>query len=90
VDTLVQQVERALDEVPVRSLACAGGVARNQSLRDRLAAVAASRGLPLLLARPEYCTDNAAMIGALAGALLAAGASPTPLDADIDPNLPLD
>lgn len=90
VDTLVQQVERALDEVPVRSIACAGGVARNQSLRDRLAAVALSRGLPLLLARPEYCTDNAAMIGALAGALLADGAAPTPLDADIDPNLPLD
>lgn len=89
VDTLVTQVERALDEEPVRALAAAGGVARNRLLRERLAAVARSRGLPLLLAAPDYCTDNAAMIAALGGALLAAGATPTPFDADIDPNLPL-
>lgn len=89
VDTLARQVDRALDRFPVRSVACAGGVARNGPLRERLAAVATSRGLPLLLARPEYCTDNAAMIAALAGALLAGGASPTSLDVDIDPNLPL-
>jgi N6-L-threonylcarbamoyladenine synthase len=89
VDTLATQVERALDDVPVRALAAAGGVARNGLLRDRLAEVARARGLPLLLAQPDYCTDNAAMIAALGGALLAAGAPPTPLDADIDPNLPL-
>ncbi len=85
VDTLVGQVERALDVGSVRALAAAGGVARNGLLRSRLADVARSRGLPLLLAKPEYCTDNAAMIAALGGALLMKGAQPTPLDADIDP-----
>lgn len=89
IDTLILQVERALDEIPVRSLAAAGGVARNALLRERLAAVARSRGLPLLLARPDYCTDNAAMIAALGGALLSQGAGATALDTDIDPNLPL-
>ncbi len=89
VETLVAQVEHALEGEPVRALAAAGGVARNRLLRSRLTEVARSYGLPLLLARPDYCTDNAAMIGALGGALLAGGAAPTVLDADIDPNLPL-
>ena len=89
VDTLITQVERALDDEPVRALAAAGGVARNGLLRERLAVVARSRGLPLLLAQPDYCTDNAAMIAALGGALLMAGATPTPMDTDIDPNLPI-
>lgn len=89
VDTLARQVERALGIVEVRSLACAGGVARNGVLRARLAAVASAHGLPLLLARPDFCTDNAAMIAGLGGALLRAGARPTPFDVDIDPNLPL-
>lgn len=89
VDTLITQVERALDDIPVKSLAAAGGVARNGLLRERLAAVARARGLPLLLAQPDYCTDNAAMIAALGGALLQNGACPTALDMDIDPNLAL-
>ena len=89
IDTLVTQVERALDAEPVRALAAAGGVARNSLLRERLGEVARSRGLPLLLAKPEFCTDNAAMIATLGAALLESGVAPTPLDADIDPNLPL-
>lgn len=89
VDTLARQVERALDLMPVASLGCAGGVARNGALRARLAGLARERGLPLLLAQPEYCTDNAAMIAALGGALRAQGYPPTPLDVDIHPNLPL-
>lgn len=86
VDTLVRQVDRALDLEPVRALGCAGGVARNQRLREALQTIAHARGLPLWVAEPDYCTDNAAMIAALGAALLAAGAPATPLDADIDPN----
>lgn len=89
VDTLIRQLDRALETEPVRALAAAGGVARNGLLRARLGELARAHGLPLLLANPDYCTDNAAMIAALGGALLMRGASPTPLDADIDPNLPL-
>lgn len=86
VDTLVAQVERALETESVRALAAAGGVARNGLLRARLAELARAHDKPLLLARPDYCTDNAAMIAALGGALLMNGTQPTPLDADIDPN----
>lgn len=86
IDTLLRQANRALDGAPYRSIGCAGGVARNRVLRERLKALAHERGLPLLVARPEYCTDNAAMIAALGAALLARGATPTSLEADIDPN----
>jgi len=89
VDTLVTQVEKALDREPVRSIGCAGGVARNRRLRERLAEVGASRGLPVCLAPPDYCTDNAAMIGAIAGALLSSGLPATALHVDIDPNIGL-
>ncbi|HMP76547.1 MAG TPA: tRNA (adenosine(37)-N6)-threonylcarbamoyltransferase complex transferase subunit TsaD [Kiritimatiellia bacterium] len=88
-DTLARHVERALEGGGHRALGCAGGVARNRLLRARLAAIAAARGIPLLVAEPDYCTDNAAMIAALGAALLANGAPPTPIDADIDPNWPL-
>lgn len=86
VDTLARHVERALDVEAFRSIGCAGGVARNARLRARLKEIADTHGLPLLVAEPEYCTDNAAMIAALGAALIAAGVPPTPLDADIDPN----
>lgn len=89
VDTLARQVDRALDAGSYRSIGCAGGVARNRALRDRLAALARARGIHLHVAAPEYCTDNAAMIAALGAALLAEGTPPTSLDADIDPNWPL-
>lgn len=86
VDTLARQVERALDLADFKSLGCAGGVARNSALRERLSNIATARGLPLLVASPEFCTDNAGMIAALGAALLARGAAPTPINADIDPN----
>ncbi len=89
VESLTTQVERALDRVEVRSLGCAGGVARNAMLREAMAGIARARGLPFSVAPPEYCTDNAAMIAALGAALLASGIAPTPIDADILPNWPL-
>lgn len=89
VESLTTQVERALDRVEVRSLGCAGGVARNGVLREAMASIARARGLPFCVAPPEYCTDNAAMIAALGAALLATGVAPTPIDADILPSWPL-
>lgn len=64
---LIQRARRALEEAgPFEALACVGGVARNRRLRELLEHTAAQAGVPLLLAEPEYCTDNAAMIGAAA------------------------
>ena len=46
----------------------AGGVGANQRLRARLQAMADKRGGRVCFPRPEFCTDNGAMI-AFAGAL---------------------
>jgi N6-L-threonylcarbamoyladenine synthase len=68
VDTLRIKCVRALEETGVRSLVIAGGVGANQRLRAQLAEAAQRGGFRVYFPRPEFCTDNGAMI-ALAGAL---------------------
>ncbi|HMP72631.1 MAG TPA: tRNA (adenosine(37)-N6)-threonylcarbamoyltransferase complex transferase subunit TsaD [Kiritimatiellia bacterium] len=63
---LADRIRRALEEHEYRTLACAGGVARNARLRGALDELACRHGVGLRLAEPEFCTDNAAMIGAAA------------------------
>ena len=73
VDTLVWKCLRALDETRRDRLVVAGGVGANARLRERLRLGLRKRGAQVYFPRPEFCTDNGAMI-ALAGALrLAAG-----------------
>ncbi|HEY5208163.1 MAG TPA: tRNA (adenosine(37)-N6)-threonylcarbamoyltransferase complex transferase subunit TsaD [Stellaceae bacterium] len=45
-----------------RTLVVAGGVAANQTLRTRLADLAAHEGIDFIAPPPRLCTDNAAMI----------------------------
>ena len=59
---LESKLAAALDAGAHRSVGLSGGVANNRTLRRRLEAVAAGRGLPLLIAEPRHCGDNAAMI----------------------------
>ncbi len=68
VDTLAIKCERALDEADCDTLVVAGGVGANLRLREKLQAMAARRGGRVSFPRPEFCTDNGAMI-AFAGAL---------------------
>ena len=73
VDTLAIKCERALRATGARTLVVAGGVGANRRLRARLEKLAAELGGRVCFPRPEFCTDNGAMI-AYAGALrLAAG-----------------
>ena len=67
-DTLAIKCERALREAGARTLVVAGGVGANVRLRGRLAELADRRGVRVCFPRPEFCTDNGAMI-AFAGAL---------------------
>jgi N6-L-threonylcarbamoyladenine synthase len=81
VDTLAEKTRRALEATGRRRLVVAGGVGANASLRRRLGQVAGGSGARLYVPRPEFCTDNGAMI-ALAGALrLEAGRRDPALDA---------
>jgi tRNA N6-adenosine threonylcarbamoyltransferase len=73
VDTLVAKSTRALVATGRRILVVTGGVAANRTLRTRLAAAAAAQGARAVYPRPEFCTDNAAMIAYAGHARLAAG-----------------
>ena len=78
VETLAIKCERALLASGARTLVIAGGVGANRRLRARLADLAKRRRLRVCFPRPEFCTDNGAMI-AFAGALrLAAGQHESP------------
>ena len=64
VDVLSRKALKAVKDFNVKTLIAAGGVACNASLRERLAEMT-PKHINLLLAKPAYCTDNAAMIGGL-------------------------
>ncbi|MCF8104087.1 MAG: tRNA (adenosine(37)-N6)-threonylcarbamoyltransferase complex transferase subunit TsaD [Desulfohalobiaceae bacterium] len=72
--TLYQKVKRGLGKHQgVRSLLVAGGVAANTMIRTSLQDLARDHGLPLILPRPELCTDNAAMIANYGFILISSG-----------------
>ncbi len=64
--SLVDNVRQAADETEPRSLVLCGGVARNARLRRMFQEFGRSAGLPAFVPSPRLCTDNAAMVGALA------------------------
>jgi N6-L-threonylcarbamoyladenine synthase len=62
VDTLAIKCERALAETGHAQLVVAGGVSANRRLRARLQTLADNRGVRVFFPRPEFSTDNGAMI----------------------------
>ncbi|NWO08028.1 MAG: tRNA (adenosine(37)-N6)-threonylcarbamoyltransferase complex transferase subunit TsaD [Alteromonadaceae bacterium] len=67
VDTLTIKCRRALEQSGCERLVIAGGVSANKRLRAALETMAGKRRASVFYARPEFCTDNGAMI-AYAGA----------------------
>ena len=66
VGVLADRTARALKRRAYRALIVGGGVSLNGRLRTSLSEVAAAANVPVLLAKPKYCGDNAAMIAGLA------------------------
>lgn len=66
IDTLCVKAMRAIAATGHRQLVVAGGVGANRELRTRLTRELEARGGQAFFPRPEFCTDNAAMI-AVAG-----------------------
>lgn len=62
VDTLVAKCDRALAQTGFHSLVVAGGVGANRQLRHDLARLGEQRGVKVFYPRPQFCTDNGAMI----------------------------
>lgn len=63
IDVLTDNSVRAAKEHGCATLALAGGVAANSSLRVSLEAACSKNGIEFCYPSPVYCTDNAAMIG---------------------------
>ena len=86
VDTLVQRSSHAVETSQV--MAVVGGVSLNKRLREQLAVMTNRRHVRLVLANPQYCTDNAAMVAGLAFHKRDAVAPPEQtMMIDADPNL---
>lgn len=68
VDTLAIKCKRALKSAAMNRLVIAGGVGANKSLRKTLSDMMTSLGGEVYYPRPEFCTDNGAMV-AYAGAM---------------------
>ena len=62
VDTLAIKCKRALKQTGLKRLVIAGGVSANRSLREQLQQLARSLKGEVFYPRPEFCTDNGAMI----------------------------
>lgn len=88
VDTLAIKCKRALEQTGFKRLVMAGGVSANRALRVKMEEVLKQRGGEVFYARPEFCTDNGAMI-ALAGLIRLKGGSTTGLGVTVRPRWPL-
>ncbi|MCA1804646.1 MAG: tRNA (adenosine(37)-N6)-threonylcarbamoyltransferase complex transferase subunit TsaD [Xanthomonadaceae bacterium] len=79
VDTLAIKCRRALEQTGVPRLVVAGGVGANRALRERLRQVTDKLGGAVYYPRPEFCTDNGAMIAYAGACRLAAGVHEAPV-----------
>ena len=62
VETLTIKCKRALKQTNCKRLLIAGGVSANKALREDLDKMVEKERAELFYARPEFCTDNGAMI----------------------------
>lgn len=66
VDVLTKKTLSAIQMKKVKQLIIAGGVAANSGVRRAFEDIAESRNIQVNIPELKYCTDNAAMIGAVA------------------------
>lgn len=62
VDTLALKCKRALKQTGLKNLIIAGGVGANKQLRQKLMSMTKKMSGRVFYPRPEFCTDNGAMI----------------------------
>ncbi len=88
-DWLAEKTVRAAEQYDVKGIVVGGGVSANRALRERLSALAgvhSPRPYTVLFPPLQFCTDNAAMIGA-AGHFAYLRGMRDELDMDVLPDL---
>ncbi len=63
-DMLITNTIKAAEDYGYRKIAVAGGVSANSELRKRMVEECRNKGFSLYFPPLEYCSDNAAMVGA--------------------------
>ena len=61
-DTLTIKCKRAIQQTGLKKLVVAGGVSANHQIRSCLSEMAKKEQIEIYFPRPEFCTDNGAMI----------------------------
>lgn len=89
VDVLVTKALAACTERGVPRLLLGGGVIANRRLREVALERAAAAGVAVRIPPLSLCTDNGAMIAALAAELISAGRCPSTLSFGADSTLPV-
>ena len=89
VDVLVTKALAACRDLGVPRLLLGGGVIANRRLREVALARAAETGVTVRIPPLSLCTDNGAMIAALAAELIASGRRPSTLAFGADSTLPV-
>lgn len=88
-DVLTSKAVAAAQEYGVSTILLGGGVAANSRLRTLLEERAAAVGIELRRPRPALCTDNGAMIAAVASEVIRAGVTPSGLGISAHSGLPV-
>ncbi|MBU0278044.1 tRNA (adenosine(37)-N6)-threonylcarbamoyltransferase complex transferase subunit TsaD [Gemella sp. zg-570] len=65
IDILESKTKKAIKNFNIRQLILAGGVAGNSDLRESMKNLASNFVIEILIPSMEYCSDNAAMMGAV-------------------------
>ncbi|OOZ15471.1 tRNA (adenosine(37)-N6)-threonylcarbamoyltransferase complex transferase subunit TsaD [Solemya velum gill symbiont] len=89
VDTLVIKCRRSVEQTKVTHLVMAGGVSANRRLREKLETELQKKGVEVLYPRPEFCTDNGAMIAFAGWQRLQAGLHDEDAGFQVTPRWPM-
>jgi N6-L-threonylcarbamoyladenine synthase len=89
VDVITSKAVLACREHGMTSLLLGGGVAANSRLRALLQERCDAAGIALRVPKPSLCTDNGAMVAALAARVITDGGRPSGIDFAPDSSMPV-